>query len=154
MVIACPFVGSFLYWSVTTLVRQSIFFSMSTLRSMCRYDAIACFLMVMFLNGTVFPTIHTLRIWSAPPAQPSPPSSESPSEEPSSADTSMQESSDSDDSEESKEPESEASPIASRRQSNVSDRVRVLNEDGSESPLSFEKVGSDDDVAVEGKKKN
>jgi hypothetical protein len=151
-------VGSFLYWSAVTFVRQSIIFSLSTLRSMFRYDAIACFLMVLFLSGTVFPTIHTLRVWSAPPAPPSPPPSEPPSEEPSSADTSMQESSDSDDSEESKEPESEApsgdaSPIVSRRASNVSDRVRVLNEDGSESPLSFEKVGSDDDAAAD-KKKN
>ncbi len=147
-----PFVGSFLYWGVTSLVRQSIFLCLSTIRSLWRFDAIACFLMVLFLSGAVFPTIHTLRMWTAPPAPPSPPPSEPPSE-PSSTDTSTQESDESEESDESKEPESEESPIPSRRQSNVSDRVRVINEDGSDSPLSFEKVGSDDDTAAD-KKKN
>ncbi len=158
IVIACPFVGSFLYWGITSLVSQSIFFGLSTLRSLFRFDAITCFLVVLFLNGTIVPTVLTIRQWAAPPAPPSPPPSEPPSE-PSSADTSMEESSDSDDSEESKEPESDTSscntsPIQSRRASNVSDRVRVINEDGSDSPLSFEKVGSDDDATAADKKKN
>jgi hypothetical protein len=144
-----PFVGSFLYWGATALVRQSIYLCLSTIRSLYRFDAIACFLMVLFLSGAVFPTIHTLRMWTAPPAPPTPPPSEPSSEassEPSSTDTSTHEETD-----ESKEPESDESPIPSRRQSNVSDRVRVINEDGSDSPLSFEKVGSDDDAD---KKKN
>ena len=151
--VICPFIGSFLYWGATTLVRQTIFLCLSTIRSLFRFDAMACFLMVLFLSGTVFPTIHTLRLWTAPPA-PSPPPSEPPSE-PSSADTSTQESSESESesSEESKSdaPSGDESPIPSRRASNVSDRVRVINEDGSDSPLSFEKVGSDDE---NDKKKN
>jgi hypothetical protein len=154
IVIASPFVGSFLYWGAVTLVRQSIFFGLSTLQSLLRFDAIACFLVVLFLNGTVVPTVLTIRQWTAPPAPPSPPPSEPPSE-PSSTDTSTQESDESDSESDSKsDSKSDESSIPSRRASNVSDRIRVINEDGSDSPLSFEKVGSDDESAVASKKKN